>query len=458
MRKVWVIAVREYNAAVRTKAFIISLVIMPVLMGGGILMTHLLKDFRDTKEKRFAVLDRSKDGRYYKAIKEEVDRYNQRAVDPRTNRQLFPPIRLERAEVVNDTPEATDDQRVALSNQVRDGKLTGFIDIGPDVAEAAPPAEEASPGGPTEPDYRHIFRYQTNRSTVREFAEKARQAVTNVVREERALKETVDIARVKKVVAPVTMNELGLSRRDPRDPTKVLDSRGEWINSIAVPLVFMILMFMMVMMCATPMMQGVVEEKMQRIAEVLLGSVQPFKLMLGKLIGMTGVSLTIAAVYLGGIYAAVSWASAEFGLDVSIPLSLLGWFVLFQALAGLMYGSLFIAIGAACTDMRETQNLIWPVMLLATLPMFVLGTVLQEPNSPVVVGMSFFPFATPMLMTARVAIPPGIPLWQPLLGTALGLATTLLCVWAAGRIFRVGLLMQGKGARLGEMMRWVFRG
>jgi ABC-2 type transport system permease protein len=72
--------------------------------------------------------------------------------------------------------------------------------------------------------------------------------------------------------------------------------------------------------------------------------------------------------------------------------------------------------------------------------------------------MSFFPFATPMLMVARLAVPPGIPWWEPVLGVLGVLATTVLCVYAAGRIFRVGILMQGKGARFGEMVKWVFRG
>ena len=99
-----------------------------------------------------------------------------------------------------------------------------------------------------------------------------------------------------------------------------------------------------------------------------------------------------------------------------------------------------------------------PVMLLVCLPLFLLVPVLREPNSPVATGLSFFPFATPMLMLARQAAPPGIALWQPLTGIAVVLATTVFCVWAAGRIFRVGLLMQGKGAHLGEMVRWVFKG
>jgi ABC-2 type transport system permease protein len=72
--------------------------------------------------------------------------------------------------------------------------------------------------------------------------------------------------------------------------------------------------------------------------------------------------------------------------------------------------------------------------------------------------MSFFPFATPMLMIARQSVPPGVPWWQPFVGVVILLAATLFCVWAAGRIFRVGLLMQGKGANLAQMARWVFRG
>jgi ABC-2 type transport system permease protein len=211
---------------------------------------------------------------------------------------------------------------------------------------------------------------------------------------------------------------------------------------------------MLVLMTATPLMQGVVEEKMQRIAEVLLGSVSPFGLMLGKLLGMTAVSLTIACVYLGGGY----WAAHRYGMAEHAPWGLLAWFVLFQTLAALTYGSLFIAVGAACTDMRETQNLLWPVMLLASLPMFVLASVLREPNSGVVTALSLFPFATPMLMIARQAVPPGVPWWQPVAGAAGMLLTTLLCVWAAGRVFRVGILLMGKGASPAEIARWVFRG
>jgi ABC-2 type transport system permease protein len=259
---------------------------------------------------------------------------------------------------------------------------------------------------------------------------------------------------IHEIMRPAPVEAMGLTSRDPVTGAIREASLQDRIAPVAVPIGFMLLMFMVLMMTATPLMQGVVEEKMQRIAEVLLGSVRPFDLMLGKLLGMTAVSLTITAVYLGGAY----WAARQYGFAEYIPGNLLAWFLVFQSLAALMYGSLFIAIGAACTDMKETQNLLWPVMLLAMLPMFLLGSVLQEPNSTVAFGLSFFPFSTPMLMILRQSVPPGVPSWQPILGVVLVMLTTLGCVWAAGRIFRVGILMQGKGAKLDEMMRWLIQG
>jgi ABC-type Na+ efflux pump permease subunit len=252
----------------------------------------------------------------------------------------------------------------------------------------------------------------------------------------------------------VSLDAKGLTTRDPATGQFVDGTDASRYATVIVPTVLMVLMFMVVVMGATPLMQGVVEEKMQRIAEVLLGSVKPFELMLGKLLGMTGVSLTISGVYLCGAY----WAAIKFGLRDYLDTGLIGWYLLFQVLASLMFGSLFIAIGAACTEMKETQNLVLPVMLLACLPMFLMGQVLREPHSPIVQAASFFPFATPSLMIARLATPSGLAWWEPVLGVATVLATTLFCVYAAGRIFRIGILLQGKGANVREMMRWVLRG
>lgn len=444
MRKMLVVALREYLAAVRTKAFIVSLVIMPIMMSGSALMQWLLRDYHDTKTKHFAIIDRTPGEQIYPLVEKVVENYNNSSA---TREGKQPRFEIEKVYPGPDTDEAKKEQRVDLSERVRKGELFGFLDIGADVLKPAPAGTK---------DDRYMLRYQSNRPTNQEFSRLIKAGVADqvpVIRFQEA-RLSVPLKQVREILEPVPMDMKGLMRRKPGTSEIEEATQVSLIAPVAVPIGLMMLMFMVVMMSATPLMQGVVEEKMQRIAEVLLGSVRPFDLMLGKLLGMTAVSLTVTAVYLSGVY----WAAWHYGFAEYVPGRLLAWFLVFQALAALMYGSLFIAIGAACTDMKETQNLLWPVMLLIIMPMFVLGSVLQEPNSVVATALSFFPFATPMLMIMRQSVPPGVDAWQPLVGVAVVLATTLACVWAAGRIFRVGILMQGKGARLGEMLHWVWRG
>jgi ABC-2 type transport system permease protein len=120
-----------------------------------------------------------------------------------------------------------------------------------------------------------------------------------------------------------------------------------------------------------------------------------------------------------------------------------------------MFGSIFIAIGAACTDLKDSQNMATPAMLIVALPLFTWMVVLRAPDGTAATMLSLIPTATPFLMLLRISLAPGPPAWQIALGIVLTLATVVLFVWAAGKIFRAGLLMQGKSASLGEMLRWV---
>jgi ABC-2 type transport system permease protein len=277
--------------------------------------------------------------------------------------------------------------------------------------------------------------------------------INEEIHRQRCTQSGVPLEKASAILQPVPMLSKGLSKRNAEG--KIEDPSTESREAhYLMPAGFIMLMFMLIMVGATPLMQGVVEEKMQRIAEVLLGSVRPFELMMGKLLGMIGVSWTIAALYLAGAY----WAAHRYGFADYLPLSLLIWFVIYQSLAVLMYGSLFIAVGAACTDMKETQALLLPVMMVACLPLFVLVTVIENPNGAFATALSFFPPSTPMLMITRLAVPPGAAWWQAVAGVVVVLAATALCVYAAGRIFRVGILMQGKGAQFSQLVQWVFRG
>ena len=475
MRKILVIALREYNGAVRTKAFLVSVIILPIMMVGSIGVQMFLLDRVDTTEKRFAIVDRTPGEVVWQAVDEAVKVRNQREIFSKEDppKQVKPTFGLESIPAGADDGESAANLRYELSERVRKGEFFGFVEIGADVlkAEAMPPEEAvtasavpaAEAGASKEPTPesstaaaafdRQSVRYHSNSPTYDDFRNWLEPVINATARAVRFKAKGLDRVEVELAMRNIPLLQKGLSEKQVATG-KIEEGADENVKaSVFVAFGVMMLMFMVIMVTTTPLMQGVVEEKMQRIAEVLLGSVRPFDLMLGKLLGMTGVSLTLATLYMIGGY----WAADYYGFSQYLPLSLLPWFIVFQIMAVLMYGAIFVAVGAACSDIRETQTLVTPVMLVVTAPMFVLGKIIQEPNGGFSTIASLFPPATPMLMTLRLAVPPGVPLWQPLLGVALVLLTTMGIVFAAGRIFRVGILMQGKGASFKDLAKWVLQ-
>lgn len=445
MRKVWAIAAREYKAAVQTKAFLVSLIMMPVLMAVSI-GAQVAMRLADTKAtKAYAAIDRT--GQLRPGLEAILERYNTKeSIDEKTGVRDATEYKLAFVAPSADTPDAILQQRYELGQKVRAGEYEGLLDIGPAALDVLPPGREA--------DDRQKVLFLSEKAEASDFRRWAQRVVNEAVHKKRLADKGVAADVADPALAFVFVQNEGLPERDPATGALRVAQAGSREMAIARPGLLLVMMYMFVLLGAMPAMQGVVEEKQQRIAEVLLGSVTPFGLMLGKLLGVVGVSLTVSIVYLGGGYIAL----AAIGLGDIIAGPLLAWFVVYLVLAVLMYGSLFMAVGAAAGDMKETQTLSMPVMMLATLPMLMLGPVLRDPGSSLAVAGSFVPFATPMLMVARLASPVAVPWWHPVVGVVLVLAVTAGCVWAAGRIFRVGLLMQGKGVKFADLARWVVSG
>ncbi len=447
MRKIWVIATREYMAAVKTKAFVIGIILMPLLMGGSFLAMFLFKNQVDLRPKHFAIVDRTPGQPFFPLLAKAAEAHNEKqaATDPQTKA----PILLESVSAPLDLNE----ERLALSERVRKGELTGFLEIGPNVALPLDRLTQTSPADDTPddlpPDDRHqlephALRYQTNRPAYRDFAESAQTFINSAVQAQRAAKKGLGPSDLSAIIQPIPLLSKGLTTRDPNTGQITEAHEQSPVVAFLLPGGLLVLMFMMVLMGAGPLLQGVVEEKMQRIAEVLLGSVQPFSLMMGKIIGMSAVSLTMTLLYLAATY----WGVQSYGYGEYLSLEIMVWFLIYLVLALFMFGSIYTAVGAACTDVKEAQSMLMPVSIVLMLPLFIWVNIVREPTSTFATWMSLFPPATPMLMVARLAVPPGLPLWQPVLGVALMLLTTVLCIYAAGRIFRVGILLQGKGASL----------
>jgi ABC-2 type transport system permease protein len=458
MHKLLVVARREYNAAVKTKSFLISVFLLPLLMGGGVLVQFLLKDQVDIQEKRFAVVDRTQEQQLVRALEGAATQRNTKEIfDPTSGKQTKPAFTIER---INPPPvdgaEASNQQRFQLSERVRRGDLFGFLEIGADVYDHQPGQVNSTQTSGVEAMNTDVstVRYQSNSPTYNDFHQWARPIIEHAVEETRFQRAGLESATIRSVLQPVPLVIKGLSEKD-QETGGIKEAKDENpAVSILSAVVLVMLMFMLILVGAAPAMQGVVEEKMQRIAEMMLGSIRPFELMMGKLAGLMGVSLTLAALYLGAAY----WAARYYEVAELVSPAVIMWFVAYLVVAIIMYGSLFIAVGAACSDIRDTQTMVWPVMLLAMLPMFVWLQVAKEPTSTFANAVSFFPTATPMLMTIRLAVPPGIGWWQPVVGLVVMLLTTVACVYLAGRIFRVGILMQGKGASMRDLARWIVQG
>jgi len=437
MRKALLVAGREYLAAVRTRAFVVSLVIMPIFMGGSLIAMKLLEGQVDTRARRIAVVDRS--GAVVEALETAAAKRNaSELTDPKTGKQARPAYLIERV-----PPRAGEEQeqRIELSQRVERGELHAFVEISGDVLEPAAKEEVAR------------VTYHAKSAALDDARSWTETTVNARVRQLRLAAAHLDAATIARVTRWVNVQAAGLVSRDEGGAVKE-GGGGDLTTTLAVPGVLAMMMFMVIVMGASPLINSVMEEKLQRIAEVLLGAVTPFQLMLGKLLGAVGVSLTIFAVYAGCAVAAAS----RMGMLKYVPYGVLPWFGVYLVAAVLLFGAMFVAVGSACNDPKEAHSAMMPVWLVLMVPAFVWFQVIKEPLSGFSTYMSLVPPFVPILMLLRQSAPSGVPAWQPWVGLAGMLLFTTLIVWAAGRIFRVGLLMQGKPPRPRDLLRWAIRG
>lgn len=438
MRKIFILAKREYRAAVRTKSFIIGLVLAPIFMGGSLIVFALLKDKVDLTEKHIAVIDHSgMIAEYLSGVAEERNRSE--IYNLETGEQIRPAYYIDILEP--DTADAFQ-QRLDLSNRVRSKQLHAFIEIGPEVVH---------PG--TDPEKSKIKYYAEN-SAIDGVRDWFSWPINNRLRQLRVDELNIDDEGVNDLFHWVNVEGLGLISID-RKTGGVQDARQIGIGeTIIVPYIMVFLMFMMLMMSAIPLLTAVMEEKMNRIAEVLLGSVTPFQFMMGKILGGIAVSLTASAVYvIGGIITA-----RYLEMENLIPYDVIPWFFAFLILNIIMVGSGMAALGSACNDNKDAQSLQFPAMLPVILPLFVMMPVIQDPLSSFSTGLSLFPPFTPLVMLLRLSTPVTISLWEPVVGLVGVFIFTIFSVWAGGRIFRTCILLQGQKPKLANLVKYVMRG
>ncbi len=431
MSRTLVVATSEFLALVKTKAFIIGLLMMPVIFGVSIGFQVFAAKHVDTDQHAFAVIDHS--GVLFAPLAKAADEHNQKSgpASAPTGPYFLPSS-------PDTAASSLDDLKLALSERVRRKQLFAFVEIPANILDlnlAKAPTID----------------YYTETPSYTKLPDWIEGALNDEIAKRKFAAAAVDSALVAKLTKHSEVSTLGLVAKNT-DGTIRQAKEANPIETYVLPFGMMYLLFIALMSSAPPLLNAVIEEKMSKISEVLLASVTPFQLMMGKLIGVACVSVLLALVYVaGGVYAAFSTGHWEFIHPV-----LLGWFVLFLICAVLMFGSVFVAIGSACSDLKDAQSMMQPAMLILLLPLFVAPVVINDPNSSIAVGVSLVPTAAPFIMLLRLAMTPAPPIWQVGLSVVLMFGATVFLVWAASRIFRVGLLMQGKAPNLPELWRWIW--
>lgn len=239
------------------------------------------------------------------------------------------------------------------------------------------------------------------------------------------------------------------------------------------------LIYITMLVYGSVVMQGVIEEKTSRVVEVIISSVRPFQLLMGKVLGIGAMGLVQMTFWAGLIAAGTMFSGAIMGLFLSpgklnLPSSAtqadilaasgfvmpqLGpevfvWFVLYFLMGYLLYATLFAGIGSSVEQQQDAQSLMLPVMMPIIISIMFLQAVLEAPNSTVSVALSIFPFTAPIPMVVRIAMI-DVPFWQIALSFSLLIGTFFGAVWVSSRIYRIGILSYGKKPSLKELIKWL---
>ncbi|MGA9771071.1 MAG: ABC transporter permease [Blastocatellia bacterium] len=430
MKKVLVIIKREYMVRVRTKAFLIGTIISPVLMLALVILPGLLAA-TGGGNRDVTVLDQSGDSKLFDSIKSRVEGRSMGADETADKRGPSGTRYILSQKIV---PPEQDIEEIIKTDYSQGGEKDS------DRAYLILPPNVLNDG---RPEYRA--------KNTSDFSIRALEGAISAAVTERKLSQAgLDEAKIRSYTRPVDLktNKLGATGEAQEDGG----------NSFIVGFVMLFFIYMSVLFYGLFVMRGVIEEKQSRIVEVVISSVKPMQMMMGKLIGIGLVGLTQI-----GIWALSAGALSMFGASIfssrgvtfpHIPLSLLVCFVIYFVLGYFLYATLYAMVGSTVSSEEDAQQAQLPVTLLIIVPMMIFGMVMANPNSTSSIVLSMVPFFAPTLMMMRIAII-NPPVWQILLSMAIMVITIVGCVWVAAKIYRVGILMYGKRPSIAELGRWL---
>lgn len=417
MDKVIAIIKREYLTRVRSKGFVIGTILSPLLMLSFIVVPVLIVGRGGSSEYHLVVLEQTGDAELTTRMDQMLTANNSKSDKYTVDWEVVP------------QGENLDGRRPALDDQMKKGRINAYLVL---------------PNGVLDKDAVTL-----RAKNVSDFSNRSRieRAVNGAISERRLTRAGLNPEQVKNL-----NREVDLQVENPEGQSE----RGQ---TFILAYGLLMIIYITILLYGVAVMRGVIEEKQSRIVEVLLSSVRPFQLMLGKLVGIGLVGLTqyavwtISALLISTFAAAPAFAMGAFKFP-SIPFSLLFFFVLYFLLGYFLFATLYAAVGALVSSEEDGQQMQLPVTMLIVIPMVFSSAILRNPNSTLSMVLSMIPFFSPVLMFMRICLQQP-PAWQIIVSIVLLLGTILGAVWLAAKIYRIGILMYGKRPTLPEIARWL---
>ncbi len=434
MRKILSVIKREYIQIVRTKGFIIGTVLGPVFMLALILVPIIVSSASVEKQETIGVVDLTNE--IFMELDKKLDNKEYRLKDG------FRRYLLEKIEPSPGIKEV----RNELRERVLRKEISAYIFIPEDVLEVGASESAVKDAVPEEVKAEYVSEHTTDFEELRAL----NRALNNVVIEKRLKSEGLDPQKVAQYIKRVELRPIKITKKGEEE-----DTAGTFMISYFLALII----YMAIIIYGQVIMRGVIEEKSSRVVEVVLSSLKPFQLMMGKILGIGAVGLTQFSIWtLFGIGASVYSTSfipagADFAMP-SIPAHVFIYFVVFFILGYFLFGTLYAAIGSLVNSEKEAQQLVMPVTMFLIVPLMLMIFIIRAPDSPLAVFLSMIPFFTPILMFLRITVllPPFAQIGASIVILTL---TILLMIWLVAKIYRVGILMYGKRPKLAEVVRWV---
>jgi ABC-2 type transport system permease protein len=422
MHNVWLIARREYVERIRTRGFLITTVMIPLIMGLFIFSGAYLGS-KSEFGARIAIV--SSDTRLALDLQTELQQTQK--TNPRSARQ--PRFLID---VINLAPPSAQATRARLDQELDSGNLDGFLWI------TAAPAN-AGPARPT-------FTFTPRSSEEDSLRSTLATALGTVLMREQLAHRGIAASDADTMLQPVDILAVHAVHRQDRESAEV-----------SITILF-VLMYMVIALYGMNVARSIIEEKTSRIFEVMLATIRPEEMMAGKILGVGSVGLTQVGIWLTGALllsaGAIASSLGSQAIHIALTASQIIYFFVYFILGYAFYSSIAAALGAMTNSEHEVQQL----NLFLVLPLFVcfltLKSVLTYPDSAMARVLALIPPFTPLLMYLRVAL--GHPSHAEIIASiVLTSASIYAIVWVTSRIYRVGVLMYGKRPNLPELLRWL---